>query len=332
MKSFITYLREENQMVAKLIEEVLNEAAPSKINNTDAADVNEIMLGYYLLGGTWSNFNGSNDAKSQLKEKSDKVGKEVADVQTKRAEMMAKEVIAWSRNNGYNGKVKQVWWTARPGVLAKAVGQDVNSRKNPTDVLIQFTDNEFLGVSAKSTKTTGDIGFKNPGIGTVSKNLNIVLDKFATEAVNKLLKQYPDLSSSASTRKREIRADKNISKTAEELGTKVLNSIRDELYKKLRTMNDSDIKEYLLNDWLDAKNAVYPRYVKVTGMRNAVKIEDPMANSKIAALSSYDVSVSKIGNDSVGIMAGTKRIMKMRAKFESQKLASSVKFSGDPWK
>jgi hypothetical protein len=332
MKSFIAYLREENQMVAKLIEEILNEAAPSKINNTDAADVNEIMLGYYLLGGTWSNFNGSNDAKSQLKEKSDKVGKEVADVQTKRAEMMAKEVIAWSRNNGYNGKVKQVWWTARPGVLAKAVGQDVNSRKNPTDVLLQFTDNEFLGVSAKSTKTTGDIGFKNPGIGTVSKNLNIVLDKFATEAVNKLLKQYPDLSSSVSTRKREIRADKNISKTAEELGTKVLNSIRDELYKKLRTMNDSDIKEYLLNDWLDAKNAVYPRYVKVTGMRNAVKIEDPMANSKVAALSSYDVSVSKIGNDSVGVMAGSKRIMKMRAKFESQKLASSVKFSGDPWK
>ena len=50
MKSFIAYLREENQMVAKLIEEILNEAAPSKINNTDAADVNEIMLGYYLLG------------------------------------------------------------------------------------------------------------------------------------------------------------------------------------------------------------------------------------------------------------------------------------------
>lgn len=332
MKKFIDYFKGNDRMVAKLIEEVLNEAAPSKINNTDAADVNEIMLGYYLLGGSWSKFNGSNDAKSQLKDKTDKIGKEIADVQTKRAEMMAKEVIAWSRNNGYNGKVKQVWWTARPGVLAKAVGQDVNSRKNPTDVLIQFTDNEFLGVSAKSTKSTGDIGFKNPGIGTVSKNLKIDLQKFSPEAINKLLKQFPNLSSSAATRKREIRADKNVSKTAEDLGTKVLNSIRDELYKKLNTMSDSDIKEYLLDDWLDAKNAVYPRYVKVTGMRNSAKIEDPMANSKIAALSSYDVSVSKVGNDSVGIMAGTKRIMKMRAKFESQKLASSVKFSGDPWK
>lgn len=87
-----------------------------------------------------------------------------------------------------------------------------------------------------------------------------------------------------------------------------------------------------MNDWLDAKNAVYPRYIKVTGMKSGANVEDPMANSKIAALSSYDVVLSKVGNDSIGVSAGKKRIMKMRAKYESQKLASSVKFSGDPWK
>ena len=46
---------------------------------------------------------------------------------------------------------------------------------------------------------------------------------------------------------------------------------------------------------------------------------------------SEEISVSKVGSDSIGITAGGKRIMKMRFKYESQKLASSLKMSGDPW-
>ena len=95
-------------------------------------------------------------------------------------------------------------------------------------------------------------------------------------------------------------------------------------------MNQSDIKKYLLTDWMDATDS-YPRYVKVTGMKVGAKVEDPQANSKIAALSAEDVVFSKVGNDSVGVKAGKKKIMKIRSKYESQKLASSVKFSGDPW-
>ena len=309
----------------------LIERKAPKFKNTDAADVNEIMMGYFLAGD-WRKFEGAKDAKSQHANKSEKIGEEETKAQTDRAKVMAKEVIAWSKKNGYNGKVKKIWWTARPGVLSKAVGVAVDSRKNPTDVLIQFSDGEFLGVSAKSTKTSGDIGFKNPGIGTVSKNLKIDLSGHNTDAVEALLKQYPDLSRSAKTRKKEIRVDSKIAKRAEELGAKVLNSIRDDLLKSLKTKKDEDLKEYLLSDWLDAKDAVYPRYVKVTGMKTGASIEDPMSNTKIAALSSEDVVLSKVGNDSIGVMAGKKRIMKMRAKFESQKLASSVKFSGDPWK
>ena len=316
MKTFSAYLIERK--------------AP-KVKNTDAADVNEIMMGYFLAGG-WRKFEGAKDAKSQHANKSEKIGEEETKAQTDRAKIMAKEVLAWSKENGYNGRVKKIWWTARPGVLSKAVGVDVDSRKNPTDVLIQFSDGEFLGVSAKSTKTSGDIGFKNPGIGTVSKNLEIDLSGHNTDAVEILLKQYPDLSRSAKTRKKEIRADSKIAKRAEELGAKVLNSIRNDLFTSLKTKEDEDLKEYLLTDWLDAKDAVYPRYVKVTGMKTGASIEDPMSNTKIAALSSEDVVLSKVGNDSIGVMAGKKRIMKMRAKFESQKLASSVKFSGDPWK
>ena len=39
----------------------------------------------------------------------------------------------------------------------------------------------------------------------------------------------------------------------------------------------------------------------------------------------------KVGNESIGVKAGNKKILKMRFKYESEKLASSMKMSGDPW-
>lgn len=302
----------------------------TEMRNTDSADVNEIQLGYFL-SNNWKTFVDAPAARTQLTMKRDKIGDAEFSAQTDRAEAMAKEVIAWAKNNGYTGIVKKVWWTARPGVLAKAVGREVDSRKNPTDILVQFSDGDFLGLSAKSTKTQGDIGFKNPGAGTVEKNLGINLKAISDAGVSELMKKYPDLSATASKRKKEIRADSKIKADAETIGTKVLNGIRDELYKKLSTMDQEALLNYVLNDWMDA-NEVYPRYVKITGMRVGAKVEDPLANSKIAALSTEKIAISKVGNDSVGIMAGKKRIMKMRAKYESQKLATPIKFSGDPWK
>lgn len=300
------------------------------INNTDAADINEIQMGFFLAGG-WRNFVKPQEAKKQLADKLKKVGQEAFDSQTEKAQAMADEVINWATQNGYSGGIKKVWWTARPGILANAVGADVDSRKNPTDILVQFGDKQFLGLSAKSTKGQTDIGFKNPGVGTIESSLKIKLKAPADKAIDTLLKEYPLLSPAASTRKKEIRKDKNIATRAEELGTVVLNEIRDTLHNKLSKMTQKDLIQYILDDWMDAKGA-YPRYIKVTGMRVGAKIEDPLKNNKIAALSSSKVTLTKVGNDSVGIMAGGKRIMKMRAKYESQKLASTIKFSGDPWK
>ena len=305
------------------IQNILSEA------NTDSADVNEIMFGYYVAG-TWGKFVDSTKAQQQLELKRGKIGQKAYDSQDEKAKAMADEVIAWSKKNDYNGVVEKVWWTARPGVLSKAVGRTVDSRKNPTDVLIGFVGGEFLGISAKSTKKQGDIGFKNPGMGTVERNLNISLAQIPNKAVDTLLGEFPTLSKSSSVRKKEIRSDSKIKSRAEELGKVVLSDIADVL---LKTVNSkSDVLDYLLDDWLDAKNAVYPRYIKVTGMRQGAKIEDPLANSKISALASGDIRFIKVGNDSVGVLADGKKILKMRAKYESQKLASSMKFSGDPWK
>ena len=78
-----------------------------------------------------------------------------------------------------------------------------------------------------------------------------------------------------------------------------------------------------------------PPYIKVTGMGSrppyTAKVEDPLANPKMKKLREEKISLEKVGNESIGIKAGNTKIMKMRFKFESEKLASSLKMSGEPW-
>ena len=60
-------------------------------------------------------------------------------------------------------------------------------------------------------------------------------------------------------------------------------------------------------------------------------VEDPLNNPKLKAILEQKIMFEKVGNESIGVKAGTKKILKMRFKYESEKLASSLKMSGDPW-
>ena len=304
----------------------LNEA-----KNTDVADVNEILLGYYLAGGNWRGYEDSSSVQKQFERKLTKITPKQHQEQEDRAKRMAETVLIWSKKNGYNGRVAKVYWTARPGALQKAVG---NKNKvdsgNPTDILIKFTDGEFLGISAKSTLKNSDIGFKNPGMGTVERNLGIQLSSYKSEAETKFIETY-DLPKGQKDRKAAIRANPEILSKANEIGSAVMSTMRDTLLSTLNSMNDETAKNYLLKDWMDASDVVYPLYIKVTGMRDKVSVENPLQNDKYANLTVGDIKFSAIGNESIGVMANGKKIMKIRFKFESQKLASSMKLSGDPW-
>lgn len=300
--------------------------------NTDGADVNEILYGYYMGGGSWARFDDANGAKAQLKAKQAKISPQEYSDQDGRAKVMADVTFKWMKTNGY-GAVKSVFWTARPGVLARAVGAEVDSRKNPTDVLVIDRNNYPLGLSAKSTKGKGDIGFKNPGIGTVDKSLKINLKAIYDKDADAAVKQF-DLPKANTARKKFIRENPAIREKTIEAGIKVMAKIRDALLKKLNGMTQEKLREYLFSDWMDAGD-VFPPYIKVTGNGKGgnytASITDPLKNSKSSALSSSKIKLTKVGNESIGVQAGTKKIMKMRVKFESEKMASSIKFSGDPW-
>ncbi len=301
--------------------------------NTILSDINEIQVGYILNGNKWYSTEAQTAMDARVKQAKPE---EVVDAVGK-AQVMSTEFIAWAKANGYSGNIIGVWWTARPGELAKASGNpQADSRKNPTDVLVQFSRgpaNGFLGLSAKATKTNGEIGFKNPGIGTVDKSLNIRLQQEYKNQEAQLIAKF-SLPASAQVRKDFIRKNPAIRAQTEEIGAQILRAMREVLFVRLKRMDNGDLLKYLLNDWMDA-DLMYPPYVKVTGQGNKppykATVMDPTSNPKLEALRKNPITLEKIGNDSIGVSAGNKKIMKMRFKFESEKMASSVKMSGDPW-
>lgn len=300
--------------------------------NTILSDINEIYTGYFLNGKKWFDNEAKAQANARVKQAQPD---EVADAIGK-AEVMAAEFKKWAKANGYSGTVKQVWWTARPGSMKAAVGYEVDQKKNPTDILVKFTSGPcdgFLGLSAKATKGKGDIGFKNPGIGTVDRALNLKLGALYNEVLETVIKKYK-LPKSAAERKAFIRANPGIKKQTEKIGVELLAELRLRLIDKLMTMKQATMFKYLLNDWMDA-DVVKPPYVKVTGQGNKepykAVVMDPTDNEKLKALSKDQIYLAKVGNESIGVMAGDKKIMKIRFKFESEKMASSVKLSGEPW-
>ena len=300
-------------------------------NNTDLADVNEIHTAFVLNDNKYPD----KASEAQVDKKVKLMTLDQVFVQCGRAESMAKEFLKWARANGYKGSIKSVHWTARPGFSFKAiVGYDVDQKKNPSDVLVEFSDKKFLGLSAKSTKGKGDIGFKNPGMGTVEKDLQIQLKPILKTVEDKFVEEN-DLPKSASQRKGTIRADEKLKAKADEEGGKVLNSLRDAMLKRVNQLTEKQRKDYIINSWIDAGSAIMPYYVKVTGRGNKApfssSVEDPLDNAKIRALNTARVTFEPVGNDSIGVKAGEKKLLKMRFKFESQKLASGIKMSGDPW-
>jgi hypothetical protein len=300
--------------------------------NTILSDINEIQTGFFLAGEKWFD----TDAKTQFNMRAKQATpEEVADAIGK-ARVMAEEFVKWARANGYKTPIKQVWWTARPNSMSQAVGYPVDQRKNPTDVLVLFSggpSDGFLGLSAKATQGSGDIGFKNPGLGTVDRSLNLNLAQEYDNQLKQTIRKFA-LPESAATRKNYIRSNPGIKKQTEEVGVKVLSAMRDELMVRMNKFKQPELIKYLLSDWMDAE-ILKPPYIKVTGQGNkepyrAVAM-DPTKNEKLDALAKYKITLEKVGNESIGVKAGDKKIMKIRFKFESEKMASSVKLSGDPW-
>lgn len=301
--------------------------------NTLGADINELSLGYFLNNEKW--YDVKSGAERTFKQRKSQVTPQEFQAQVSRARVMADEVKKLLKTRFNNAKIVNVFWTARMGSLADATGnKDINQRQNPTDILLQLNQNRWLGLSAKSTGGKTDIGFKNPGLGTIETALGITLKPIPDKAVAEMVKRFK-LPASTSSRKQAIRAKSVLVEQANIQGEKVLTGIRDAIFKKMSTMTNAQLKEYVITYWMDATTGMFPPYVKVTGFGSkepfTAKIDDPLSNSKMKHLNEMKIKIEKVGATAIGIQAGTYKIMKQRVKWESQQMASSIKFSGEPW-
>jgi hypothetical protein len=305
---------------------------PTKTQNTVLSDINEIYAGFLLAGKKWFDSAAKLQYEQRIKTA---LPEEVVDAQYK-AEAMVAAFLGWASKNGYSNRVVKVWWTARPGSMSAAVGRPVDQKKNPTDILVKFSSGPcegFLGLSAKATKTKGDIGFKNPGVGTIDKALKLDLQGQYDKELEAVIEKF-NLPKTSKDRKEYIRSMPKLKEAMDAKGTELLNSMRDQMLSRLKQLPQKDLIKYLIRDWMNA-DIDFPAYIKVTGHGTkkpySASVTDPTSNPKLSALSTDKVTLEKNGNDAIGVLAGTTRIMKMRFKFESQKMASSLKMSGDPW-
>jgi len=302
--------------------------------NTILSDINEIHTGFVLAGKKWDKL--GTDAKAQYNQRVGQATPEEVSDAIGKAEVMADEFIKLAKKNKYTGSIVDVWWTARPNSMSQAVGEPVDQKKNPTDILVKFSSGPakgFLGLSAKATQGKGDIGFKNPGLGTVDRNLGLKLADEYKYQLEQTIKKFA-LPDSADKRKAYIRSNPGIKKQTELIGQQCLAAMRDLMMIRLNKMKQGELIRYLLTDWMDAE-ITFPPYIKVTGQGNKAPYQamvmDPTSNEKLSALSKYPITLEIAGAEAIGVKAGDKKIMKIRFKFESEKMASSVKLSGEPW-
>lgn len=300
--------------------------------NTLISDINEILVGYFLNNEKWYD----NDAKVKYEQRRKQVTPENLERATGHARVMAEEFLKYAKANGYGLPIKGVYWTARPNVMTKLVGVEVDQSKNPTDTLVRFSrgpSDGWLGLSAKSTKGKGEIGFKNPGVGTVDSVLGTKIGETYKQQLAVAIGVL-GLPPTDSARKTFIRANPKIKAQTEAIGVQMLAAMRDDLYARLSKMKPKELFDHIVKNWMNA-DVMYPPYVKVTGQGNkppySATLMDPTKNAKLDALATLKLKIERVGNESIGIMADNKKIMKMRFKFESEKLASSLKMSGEAW-
>jgi hypothetical protein len=298
--------------------------------NTLGADVNEIYLAYLLNNNSFPDTITSN----QFTKRSQSVSKQVVEWQIGRAEAMYTKFLEFL-SRGRMGSPVSAYWTARPGFKFRdIVGFDVNQRLNPTDVLVRLTTGKFYGISAKSTKS-GGAGIKNPGVGTIDRYLATNLAAIDMKYSNMIVEKY-DLPTGKDARKAFLNANPGIKKKVyENYSSKALRELRDSYLIRLNQMSQQQIIDFLVTEWLNEDPEILKLpYVKITGSGTktyTASLYDPITNSKSKNLIKGPIVFSAVGNDAVGVTANDQRILKMRFKYASTQLASSLKMSGDPW-
>jgi len=293
------------------------------------ADVNEIFFGYHLTN-SWSDFEDSKKVQDELDKRSKRLSEDEVVNQEGRAKEMAHVTSEWMKKNGYEGKIVKIWWPKQnSGMISQAIGYEIDLDKNPLDILVLTDKGKFLGLSAKSGKGIGRIPFKNPGLGTIESDLGLKLKHHYDDAVAEMLKAFPELPEKNSARKKIFKTNTDLYERKIQ-GSKfvqhVFEGIRDDMYNKLASISKEKLWEYIKDGWMDA-GYLNPPYIIVTGRGTTGKYTATIDDRN--DLNGEDLTLEKVGLDKIRIFSKGEKLLDMRVKFESQHMATSIKFSGE---
>lgn len=281
---------------------------------THLSDINELACGYFINRQAW--WNGSVRAMFTGKVRLVKpvLGPGAIREQVERGRAMG-QTVRYHVLDHHRTSVTGIQWTAR----------DLTTG-HPADLLLTLGTGGRLGVSCKSRLIGKEgAGLKNPGLSVVSRYLGVDLQANVDAAVARACAQW-SLPDNALERKTYLRAHPELRATTVADGIAVLQGIRDTI---LHGFPVERIEEFLMTECLTAR--VQPPYIRVVGYKTAdghyhAKIVDPY---RVDLRGPY--RLQPVGRDGVGFVAHGAHVCIVRVKWESEKLASTVKFSVDEW-
>lgn len=295
---------------------------------THFANLNELATGYFLNRETW----WSDDARTMFEQTAatvkGKSGRDLVMVQVERGRAMAECLRAkWIANVGTPLTFSEIHWTAHNGV--QSVLPSATS-DHPADLLLRLNVG-FLGVSCKSREDRNvGSGLKNPGLAPLQELLGTTAAiPIVERAVAEVIAAH-DLPAKVGERKKAIRAQ-GLQREIKAKGAQCMNDVRDVLYGALQAKDQTFLRWFIRDYMLNAGDAMMPKYVHVLGTGNPVtgfsaKLLDPFRIPVDGVL-----SVHVVGDAALGFKSDHTRICKLRSKYESEPLASTLKFSVDVW-
>ena len=244
-------------------------------------------------------------------------------------------------------QVDDIVWTAqlRGEGLAAATGiPGLSDKNNQSDIIVKGKDAQGnpvqYGVSLKvatsnSTKYPNDIPFFNGGLGKEAARFGAtgVVDDFKKETQD-ALKELGITATGAANIKKEIRGNEETKKKADAAGKKIMANIRDKMVKSLEGKDTEQMRE-LFSTMTGAPTGDGQKLptLKLTGYANGkrtTKIEDSLNGTvPMAIRTAEDFQFEPVGDTSFRVMADGVPVMKVRFKWESQALGSSMKISGE---
>lgn len=302
------------------------------MTGTHASDLNELACLYFLNKETWLH----PDDEALFREKAGLVktgvSKESVTVQVERGRAQAQALRIYAIEQGY--RIGRALWVSRIGCLQSYIPWA--SVGHPADILLELYGVpgavDYLGVSLKSRKSKEDtVGLRNPGLGTLEDALSVPLVPIVDKAVEFAIETY-GLPESQDARKKALRGAGEVRTQTTALGSLVLSDVREAILDATVAMSNDELRSIIQNTLMDMDVRTTPKYVRVVGTGNLVTGFKAEVHDPFAVTLPEPITVQRVGTDSIGFLANGGRVCLLRAKWESEKLASSLKFSVDPWR